>query len=131
MTSKNGWRSLLVAAGLAAATVAVWWLWLGRDTEYRVDLVTGATSGPYEAGQVIGCAVSFIVLAVVGGLLAPPWYVVPAMTLPFTIAWSVNAATSDESGLWVVGAVLVLIGTAVGSALFGGGTWLVRRQRAH
>ena len=39
--------ALVVALG--ALTVAVWWVWLGLDTEREFDQATQTTSGPYEA----------------------------------------------------------------------------------
>lgn len=113
--------------GLAAATVATWWLWLGRDTTYQVDPVTGVASGPYEAWQVIGCVLCLAALAVAAGLIIQPWLVVPAMAVPFTAAWSV-AASGDESGLWPVGAMLILIGMTGGSAVLSTSAWLLRRH---
>jgi hypothetical protein len=114
--------------GLAGSTVAVWWLWLGWDTEYQTDPVTGSASGPYEAWQVIGCVLSLGVIAVVGGLFLRPWIVVPTMTVPFTITWSWAAAVTDNSGLWAVGALLVFVGLASGSAGLSFGAWLIRAR---
>jgi hypothetical protein len=119
-------RRLLAPVGLAAATLATWWLWLGTIKRYEVDPVTGATTGPYQPWQVVGCVLTLLVIAVVGGLLTRPWLVVIAMTVPFTVAWSVDAAAHDDSGLWPVGAVLVLAGMAIGTALCGYGARLVR-----
>ena len=39
------------------------------------------------------------------------------MAIPFTIAWSWQAAGTDEIGLWGVGAVLVPLGTTAGGAV--------------
>jgi hypothetical protein len=112
--------------GVAVLTVAAWWLWLGWDTQYQTDPVTGATSGPYEAWQVVGCVLSLAVIAVVGGLLMRPWLVVLAMTGAFTVSWSWAAASTDDSGLWPVGAVLVVIGLGFGSAVVSFGARAVR-----
>ncbi|RAO22429.1 hypothetical protein [Micromonospora noduli] len=117
MTATRGTRALLGVLFLAAATVGVWILWLGWDTEYTVDAQTGASSGPYEPRQVIGCVLTLVVLAALAATRLSPWLVAPVMTVAFTAAWSWRAASTDDSGLWVVGAVLVLVGMAVGSAL--------------
>jgi hypothetical protein len=114
---------------LAACTVAAWWLWLGSDTTYQVDPVTGNQTGPYEAPQVIGCLLTLAVLAVLGGLLLRPWIVVAVMTVAFTVSWSVAAAATDESGLWLVGAFLVTTGMLVGTAVFSFAAALVRARR--
>ena len=52
------------------------------------------------------------------------------MTVGFTGAWVVRAATSDESGLWVVGAIGVFVGTAIGSTVVSVLVWAVRRAPA-
>ncbi|WP_410813657.1 hypothetical protein [Micromonospora sp. 067-2] len=115
MTATRGTHALLGALFLAAATVGVWLLWLGRDTHYTVEEETGATSGPYEPWQVIGCVLTLALLAALAGTRLSPWLVAPVMTVAFTVAWSWRAASADDSGLWPVGAVLVLAGMAAGS----------------
>jgi hypothetical protein len=40
-------------------------------------------------------------------------------SLGFWIPWTLQAGTQDESGLFIVGALLLLIGLAAGSALAG------------
>lgn len=117
------------AVALALLTAATWWAWLGWDTEYYVDPVTGDTNGPYRSWQVAGCVLCLAVLAVVGGALLPPWVVAPIMTVVFTACWAARAASDDSSGLWVVGAVAVFIGVGVGSTVLSGAVWLVRRRR--
>ena len=108
---------LLGLLAVAAATVATWWVWLGWDTEYDIDPVTQSASGPYEVWQVAGCVLCLGVIAVVGALALRPWLVPVAMTVPFTGAWSWSAASTDDSGLWFVGAVLLFAGLSVSSAL--------------
>ncbi|MFC3502502.1 hypothetical protein ACFOOK_16205 [Micromonospora krabiensis] len=105
----------LVVALLSATS---WYAWLGWDTGYRVDPVTGATSGPYEVWQVVGCALTLLVV-LVGALLAGvrPVLASAALTLAFTAAWTAAAASRDDSGLYAVGAVLLLVGLAVGTAV--------------
>jgi hypothetical protein len=109
-------RSVLGALALAAITALTWWVWLGQDTEYQVDPSTGSETGPYEPVQVIACVLSIVVIAAIGGLLLRPWLVVAAMTVSFTVAWSLQAAATDDSGLWAVGAVLVAGGMLLGTA---------------
>lgn len=117
MTTTRGTRTLLGVLFLTAATVGAWLLWLGWDTEYTVDAQTGASSGPYEAWQVIGCVLTLVVLAALAGTRLSPWLVAPVMTVAFTAAWSWRAASADDSGLWAVGAILVLVGMALGSTV--------------
>ncbi|MFG1885902.1 hypothetical protein [Micromonospora sp. NPDC049102] len=115
MTATRRTGALIGGLFLAVATVGVWLVWLGWDTGYTVDARTGATSGPYEAWPVIGCVLTLVLLAALAAWRLSPWLVAPVMTIAFTAAWSRQAASRDDSGLWVVGAVLVLIGMAVGS----------------
>jgi len=120
-------RSLTGAVALAAATVLTWYLWLGRDTEYQVD-ANGVQSGPYTTGQVAGCVLTLVVLLVAAVLLGVrPLVAAAAMTVAFTAAWTVQAGSTDESGLFVVGAILVFGGMAIGTAVVAIGTHAVRR----
>jgi hypothetical protein len=119
-------RAVLGLPVLAVLTVAAWWLWLGRDTTYQTDPVTGVATGPYEAWQVIGCVLSLVAIAVVGAWVLPPWTVIVAMTVSFTLVWSWAAAVADETGLWLVGAVLVAVGMAAGSTVLSLGTHRIR-----
>jgi hypothetical protein len=129
MVTTRGTRDLLGGLFLAAATVGAWWLWLGWDTGYTVDAETGSTSGPYEPWQVVGCVLTLAVLAALAGTRLSPWLVAPVMTVAFTVAWSWRAASSDDSGLWVVGAGLVLIGMAIGATVVSvGARWVVGRR---
>ncbi|RLP90061.1 hypothetical protein [Micromonospora sp. CV4] len=130
MTATTGRRAPLGALFLAVATVGVWLLWLGWDTGYTVDPETGSRSGPYEPWQVIGCVLTLALLAALAGTRLSPWLVAPVMTVAFTAAWSWGALSSDDSGLWAVGAVLVLVGMAVGSTLVSLGAHRLSRRRA-
>ncbi|GEA87838.1 hypothetical protein Q760_09400 [Cellulomonas cellasea DSM 20118] len=117
-------RAVLVAV-LAAAC---WFAWLAWDTTYQVDPATGAASGPYEAWQVLGCALSLAVVVVLGTVALGARATVVVTTLAFAVAWSVTAST-DETGLWMVGALLVLVGVAVGSTAVAAVTAAVLRRR--
>ena len=119
---------LLAPLALAVATVLTWAAWLSWETGYRTDAETGSVSGPYSWWQVAGCVLTLAVLAAVAGRHLHPLVVVPVMAIAFTVAWSVDAAGADESGLWPVGAFLVLIGMAGGSALVAGLGRLSRRR---
>ncbi len=97
-------REVLMLPLLAVATALTWWIWLGHDTVYQ----------PW---QVIGCGATFLLLGVLTGLRMR-WrsLAVAAMALSFTVAWSIPAS-SDDTGLWGVGAIMVLIGTAFGATV--------------
>lgn len=112
---------------VAVLGVAIWFGWLGWDTEYQVD-AAGNQSGPYEVWQVAGCVLSLmavLVAAVFAGVRKFP--AAAALTVAFTAAWTVSAAASDDSGLFAVGALLVLGGMAMGTALVATLAGLARR----
>ena len=113
---RNKSFTALVTFIIVALTTAAWWT-LGRDTTREVDPATGAVTGPYEAPQVIACVVVLVALVVIGTLLLPAWLAVLGVSLPFTAAWTIQASSTDDSGLWAVGAVLVLVGTLVGGTI--------------
>lgn len=107
----------LVAAvlGLALFAAAMWFAWLGWDDDYH--LVDGVPQGPYRAWQVVGCALSIALAAVLAQLwVRRVWamfLLAPAAVIGFAIPWSVEAAGSDDSGLWIVGLLFLLIGGGV------------------
>ena len=116
---------------LAVAAATCWWVWLAWDRSYTVDAATGVASGPYEAWQVVGCGLSLVAVTALAARRLPRPVVVAVGPLAFTAAWSATAAGSgDGSGLWVVGAVLVLLGTVAGAALVAAAVALVARRRA-
>ena len=101
------------ALGLFAA--AMWLAWLGWDHDYY--LVDGVPQGPYRAWQVIGCGASICVAAVATQVWARGRGAVvlaAAAAVGFAVPWSMDAASTDESGLWVVGLVFLLVGGFVG-----------------
>lgn len=125
---RNRYLTALVTFIIVTLTTATWWT-LGRDTTRDVDPATGAVTGPYEAPQVIACVVVLVALVVIGALLLPGWLAVLAVGLPFTAAWTVQASSTDDSGLWAVGAVLVLVGTLVGGTIVTAVTRALVRNR--
>ncbi|WBB68543.1 hypothetical protein [Micromonospora sp. WMMD812] len=106
------------ALAVALLSAAAWYAWLGWDTGYQVDPVTGATSGPYQAWQVVGCGLTLLVVFV-GALLVGvrPVPASAALTLAFTAAWAATWASRDDTGLYAVGAVLLLAGLAAGTTV--------------
>lgn len=106
------------AAVLAAVAAAAWFGWLGWDEEYWYD-AAGDAHGPYETWQVVGCGLTLLAGAVVGALAWRPFGPLAAMPVAFTTAWIITSAPGDDQGLWPVGAIMVLIGTALGAVLVG------------
>ncbi|MGK5441667.1 hypothetical protein ACSNN7_07555 [Micromonospora sp. URMC 105] len=122
-------RALVAALVLAVAAVATWGAWLGWDTGYTTDPETGAVSGPYQAWQVAGCVLTLALITAVAGWRLRPWLVAPVLTVAFTAAWTVHAASTDDSGLWAVGAGLVLVGTGLGTTVVSTVAHLLGRRR--
>ena len=115
---------------LAAATVLSWWAWLGRDTTRTLDPETGDYSGPYTTAQVAGTVLTLAALLIAAVLLrVPPLPAAAVMTVAFTAAWTAQAAGEDESGLYLVGTVLVLAGMTAGTAVVASLTAMLRRGR--
>ena len=85
---------------LALFAAAMWFAWLGWDQEYY--LVDGVAQGPYRAWQVLGCGLSISAAAVLAYLWAPSVWAVfvlaAAADLGFAVAWSRDAASTDDSG---------------------------------
>ncbi len=121
----------MVRGGLLAALAAgTWFGWLGWDHEYQVDPASQVASGPYEAWQVGGAALC-LVIVLVGGLVARvrPSLAGAAVTLGFTVPWTVDAARTDDTGLYVVGALFLLVGLAAGCAVVAAVTLTLLRRR--
>ncbi len=94
----------------------MWFAWLGWDHEYyQVD---GVAQGPYRAWQVLGCALSISGAAVLAYLWVPSGWAIFVLTgaadIGFALPWALNAASTDESGLWVVGLLFLLAGSGLG-----------------
>ena len=105
-----------VALGLFAA--AMWFAWLGWDHEYY--LVDGVAQGPYRAWQVIGCGVSIVVATVAAYLWVPRpsavFVLAGAAATGFAVPWA-HDASSDDTGLWLVGLIMLAVGGCLGLAV--------------
>jgi hypothetical protein len=130
MPAKKLYRATAGLLALAAATVFAWWAWLGRDTTMQLDPETGNYSGPYTTAQVAGAVLTLAVLLVAAVLLGVPALPAAAvMTVAFTAAWTAQAAGEDETGLYLVGTILVLGGMAAGTTVVALLTATLRRRR--
>lgn len=111
-------HSVLAMTAVGLATVLNYLAWLGWD-QHRDVHADGSSTGPYEAWQIVGLVLILSVLAVTAGRLQIPLLGSLTISAAMTVSFAVDAASSPFSdGLWPIGAILVLIGTAVG-------TWLV------
>ena len=111
-------RVALAALGLAVFAAAMWAAWLGWDDDYYT--VDGVQQGPYRTWQVLGCGAC----VAAGAVLAQAWartrgavVLAVAGAVGFAVPWSVQTASTDDSGLWVVGLVLLLGGAVIGLVL--------------
>ncbi len=106
-----------VALGLFSA--GMWLAWLGWDHEYY--LVDGVPQGPYEAWQVVGCGLAIAVAAMIAYLWVRRAVAIlsltAAATIGFAVPWSVDASASDDTGLWGVGLIFLLVGGGAGIAI--------------
>jgi len=112
-------RALLSWILPAVATFAAWWIFLGGDADDR-----------YSVGQVAGLVVVLVVIGVVCG-----WLARSNDLLPFVVSATMGVAAAcwsswsdDESGLFVVGVVMVVAGTALGATALIVGSWAMRRR---
>lgn len=124
---RSVWAGFTLAFALGAATCAAWLAW---DTEYYYDAAVGAYQGPYRPAQVVGCALTF---ALVTAFLAMRWRpvsVAAGTSLGFWLIWTVQASIQDESGLFIIGSFLLLIGLAAGSAVASALGFAFQRRRS-
>ncbi|XTZ14007.1 hypothetical protein ACQSSU_21160 [Micromonospora echinospora] len=114
--SRRPARPVLWMVGLGVAAAVAYLAFLGWDREKDLDPVTGAETGPYEAWQVVGLALAVGALAFVAGR---KHQVVALAAIPvvLTLAFVITAVTGPEPGLWPIGAALMALGSAAGTAV--------------
>lgn len=109
-------RLLAAMLVLAVFSAAMWFAWLGWDTEYAAD-----GSGPYAAWQGIGCGAAILAATVAGYLalrrLSAVLLLPAAAVVGFAVPWAAEASSSDQTGLWAAGLLFLLIGGWVGLAM--------------
>ena len=105
------------ASSLALFAAAMWFAWLGWDHSYYD--VHGVAQGPYRAWQVVGCGVTISAATVLAYLRAQHPAAVrllaAAATIGFAVPWSIDAS-DDQTGMWGVGLLFLLVGGFVGLA---------------
>ncbi|MFD6858484.1 hypothetical protein ACFWCF_14245 [Rhodococcus sp. NPDC060090] len=125
-------RTALTLIVVAAASAATWFAWLGWETGYRT-LPDGSVTGPYSTMQVVAAGATIACIVVAGCLalrcsVRGSIAVVACTTVGFALAWGRAAAASDETGLWVVGLLLLVVGTAAGGSAVAVLTRLMSRR---
>ncbi len=105
----------------AVATFAAWWMFLGTDED---DV--------YTVTQVAGLILALVVIGVALG-----WFARRTDLLPMVVSSVMGVAVAcwtswsdDESGLFVVGWLLVVVGTSIGATLLIVITSSVRKSNA-
>jgi len=105
---------LLTTVLLAVLASAMWAAWLGWDQQYDVH-PDGSSTGPYEAWQVIGLVLTLLAPACWAASRRDFAAAVLGITAGLTVAafydWS-----DDGSGLYVIGATLVMLGSLAATA---------------
>jgi len=101
-------KSFGVWIAVAAATFLNWAAWLGWDQKYD-EHPDGTVSGPYEPWQVIGMVLVLAALVVAPALSRRYWTAVLAPTFGMAVS-TVVFWSADDSGLWAVGAMMVVLG---------------------
>lgn len=113
-----GIAGVLAALGGALAW-AMWLSWPGSDHTYH-------------PAQVVACALTCAVVAVLltGRSTRAAFLTVPlGATIGVAIPWAWWAARSDETGLWLVGLLMLAVGVWIGLSLAVVLADIVRRRR--
>lgn len=116
-TPRSGGSTPVWALTLAVAVVAVYLAFLGWDQGRQTDPTTGAQSGPYQPWQVVGTGIGLISVAFLAGRAGRGRLVTLVLPLVLAACFAVDAATDpDADGLWIIGTVLVAVGSLLGTA---------------
>ncbi|MEU8271010.1 hypothetical protein AB0B89_28100 [Sphaerisporangium sp. NPDC049002] len=110
---------------LAAATLVNHLAWLGWHRERDVG-PDGGVSGPYEAWQIAGLVIVLAILAAFAGWRGHPVIGTLVIGGVMWASWTLDAATSDDSGPWAVGALLLFPAAFCGVGLV---AWLAASLR--
>ncbi|WP_433217450.1 hypothetical protein [Microtetraspora malaysiensis] len=92
---------------LAVASLVNYLAWLGWDQEKDIE-PDGSLSGPYQPWQVAGLVIVLGILAALAGWRGHPKIGMLSIAGVIWLSWTVDAATSDNSGLWPIGALALL-----------------------
>ncbi|MDX3234325.1 hypothetical protein PV392_01205 [Streptomyces sp. ME03-5709C] len=130
--SANPVSRLLPILLVAVVAAAAWAAWLGWDRHRDVQ-PDGSVTGPYESWQVIGLVLTLAALVCVaasrGLVMASVLGTTVGLTGAALLDWS-----DDSSGLFMVGAGMVMTGSLVGAGVVAAVTASVtrggRRDRA-
>ncbi|MBO0596712.1 hypothetical protein I2485_04445 [Nesterenkonia sp. E16_7] len=96
---------------------------------YTYDPATGVEHGPPVPWQFLVCGVLLLGIAVVTSWNRY-WPTVLLLPPSLTLAWSVTASNEDITGLWLVGAGFMAIGSVMGTLVVLGITRFARPEHA-
>jgi hypothetical protein len=108
---------------------------MGWDVYYDIDPVTRAASGPYHPWQVVGSALSLLVVVLVTGFSSRPAVALPTyalITAGYTTGFCISAIITSAffqgggPSLWPIGATMLFIGAGTGIYIVGGLVSLLR-----
>jgi hypothetical protein len=124
-----GGRPIRAAALLAAATLVNYLAWLGWDQRKDVQ-PDGTETGPYHAWQIAGLVLVLGALTVAAAWRGHPTVAAIAITAAMIAAYAVDAATetAPDANPWPIGAVLLGVGTLLGTGVTAAVTAAVRRR---
>lgn len=99
-------RQVVVAALLMAVCAGAWFAWFAWDDE-----------SDFQAWQVISCGVTVIAAVVWSVRILHPVIAGPMAGIAFGSAWGWTSVPGDETGLTVVGLIMVLVGVTTGTVI--------------
>ncbi|MBZ8176350.1 hypothetical protein GP475_10060 [Corynebacterium poyangense] len=98
---------------------AITWLaWLTWSPAPGSIFRTNPANQPYDTNQVVCCALTLVIVALAVGQsaryrVAGPFVAAAATLWGFHLLWSLDASSTDSTGLWGVGAVLLATGSGL------------------
>lgn len=125
-------RSAAWAAFVVLGTAGVWFgslALLPWELGYTYDPATGVEQGPPVPWQFLVCAVLLLGIAVVTSWNRY-WPTVLLLPPSLTLAWSVTASSEEMTGLWLVGAGFMAVGSVMGTLVVLGITRFARPEHA-
>ncbi|KNC18783.1 hypothetical protein AC792_10195 [Arthrobacter sp. RIT-PI-e] len=110
-------QQLLLVIVMVLLSAGLWYGWFAWDTEYYLDASTGEMAGPYRVWQGVGAFLCGIVVMIVAYRTLHIGVALVVLPASFTLAWISTAAADDVTGLWMVGAIMVAVGSFLGAAV--------------
>lgn len=93
---------------------------VGGALAWAASLSYGFEGGRYPTWQVVGAVVAVVVVVVLSRALARGralWATVLGVTAGFAVPWGVWAGRDDETGMYLVGLLMLVVGLLVGATV--------------